>query len=114
MQAKPGHKFPLTLRHLKDSARNRGMVGCKRILNPNEFKQYTRITVNVEGVTEAQLLHNGNAALMKYDVVAACPGTLPAFVHLCKQAEIDIIRLDFSRRLPFNLDQKHVLSVCLV
>lgn len=96
----------------RETALQRGMTGAKQVESPDRFKQYTRVTLTVNDATEAQCLTTGNAALMKFDVVAASPRSLSAFLHLCKQADIDIISLDFSHRMAFHIDQKHVIVVC--
>lgn len=74
-----------------------------------EFSQYNRITVVVDDIADAQLLTVGNDILKQYDIVAAVPGNAKIFAYLCKNAEIDIISIDFARKLSFSMNKKLVL-----
>jgi RNase P/RNase MRP subunit p30 len=69
-------------------------------------RQMSRLTISVDEVVDAQTLTCGNEALRKFDIVAACPGNGKVFAFLCTTAEVDIICLDFDRRLPFSLNKK--------
>ena len=71
-----------------------------------ELRQISRLTVTVDDVTDAQSLHVSNPVLGMFDIVAARPGSVKVFAHLCKQADIDIIMLDFTHRIPFSLNKK--------
>ena len=108
IQLKVPKPFAVTKRLLADMASSRRLVGVQALQSPVDFKQYSRVTLIVDDATDAQTLTTGNAALMRFDVVAASPRSLSAFLHLCKQADVDIISLDFSHRMPFHIDQKHV------
>ena len=71
-----------------------------------DIRQLSRITVTVDDVIDAQLLTVGNAILNSFDIVAARPGNMKVMAYLCKTADIDIITLDFTHRLPFATNKK--------
>jgi ribonuclease P/MRP protein subunit RPP1 len=71
-----------------------------------DIRQLSRITVTIDDMIDAQTLTVGNAVLNSFDIVAVRPGNMKVFAHLCKVAEIDIITLDFTHRLPFALNKK--------
>jgi ribonuclease P/MRP protein subunit RPP1 len=60
---------------------------------------------------DAQSLTIGNETLKNFDIIAVCPGNIKVFAYLCKTAEIDIISLDFTHRLPFGLNKKLIDEV---
>lgn len=70
--------------------------------------QYQRITIVVDDIADAQSLHSSNDLLRPFDIVAATPGNGKVFAYLCKEADIDVISLDFSRHLPFSIAKKTV------
>ncbi|GLU02429.1 hypothetical protein SLE2022_196800 [Rubroshorea leprosula] len=72
------------------------------------FRQYTRLTVCVDNVPQCQALNSGNPILKSYDIVAATPLNQTAFDYTCEKAEVDIIAIDFSDRMPFRLKQPMV------
>uniref|UniRef100_A0A7S0SUW2 Uncharacterized protein n=1 Tax=Chromulina nebulosa TaxID=96789 RepID=A0A7S0SUW2_9STRA len=72
------------------------------------FKQYTRITLTIDELSDAQLLTTSNESIRNFDIVAVCPGNVVVFNYLCKQADIDIISLDFSRYINFLINKKLV------
>eukprot|EP00601_Ochromonadales_sp_CCMP2298_P011909 CAMPEP_0173266280 /NCGR_PEP_ID=MMETSP1142-20121109/29074_1 /TAXON_ID=483371 /ORGANISM="non described non described, Strain CCMP2298" /LENGTH=361 /DNA_ID=CAMNT_0014202175 /DNA_START=9 /DNA_END=1096 /DNA_ORIENTATION=- len=74
----------------------------------SEVQQLRRITIAVDDIVDAQSLTAGNTHLMGYDIVAATPGNAAVFAYLCKTAQIDIISIDFSRRLQFPFIKKLV------
>lgn len=104
---------PVTTKLIRESAQQRKLTGISPLRDAADFKQYTRITVIADDATDAQNLTTANAALMNFDIVASSPRSLSAFLHLCKQADVDIISLDFSHRMTFHIDQKHVSTVRL-
>lgn len=108
VQLKVPKPFAVSKRLLADMASSRCLAGVQALQSIDDFKQYSRVTLVVDDATDAQALTTGNAALMRFDIVAASPRSLSAFLHLCKQADVDIISLDFSHRMPFHIDQKHV------
>lgn len=73
-----------------------------------DLVQLNRLTVILDEVVDAQALTTGNDVLKAFDIVAASPGNAAVFAHLCKSAQVDIITLDFSRRLPFPIIKKQV------
>lgn len=72
----------------------------------SDIRQLNRITVTVDDVIDAQSLTVGNAILNSFDIVAARPGNMKVMAYLCKTAEIDIITLDLTHRLPFAANKK--------
>jgi hypothetical protein len=70
------------------------------------LRQLTRLTVTVDDVGDAQSLQTSNPLLGQFDLVVARPGNAKVFAHLCKHADVDMITLDFTHRLPFSLNKK--------
>ena len=79
-------------------------------LTPTTLRQLSRLTVSVEDVTEAQQLTASNDTLQQFDIIAATPGNIKVFAHLCKQSDIDIICLDFTHRQSFPINKKLVIE----
>ncbi|KAL6653402.1 hypothetical protein ACP70R_008980 [Stipagrostis hirtigluma subsp. patula] len=81
----------------------------RRLASPvsEPFRQYTRITLSLDSAAAAASALAPSAArlLRTYDLVAARPLTQAAFDHLCQVQcqQLDLISIDFSRRLPFRL-----------
>jgi len=73
-----------------------------------QLRQLSRLSVMVDDVADAQLLTVGNDVVKEFDIIAATPGNAKIFAHLCKTADIDIISLDMTRKLPFQLNKKLV------
>lgn len=71
-----------------------------------DLRQLTRLTMTVDDVIDAQSLTVGNVVLNSFDIVAVRPGNMKVMAYLCKTAEIDIITLDFTHRLPFATNKK--------
>jgi RNase P/RNase MRP subunit p30 len=82
--------------------------GLTQLQHPVQVEQLSRITVMVDEVVDAQSLTAGNESLKEFDIVAASPGNATVFAYLCKTAEVDIISIDFSRRVPFPMIKKQV------
>lgn len=76
--------------------------------SPAQLRQYSRLTISVEEIAEAQILSSPNDALSRFDIIAACPANSKVLGHLCRQGDIDIISLDFTHRLQFPLNKKMV------
>ncbi|KAK2996334.1 hypothetical protein RJ639_025657, partial [Escallonia herrerae] len=72
------------------------------------FRQYTRLTVCVDGPAQASALNSGNPILKSYDIVAVRPLNQSAFEQACQASEVDLIAIDFSEKLPFRLKQPMV------
>jgi RNase P/RNase MRP subunit p30 len=70
------------------------------------LRQLQRITLTIDDIIDAQSLTSGNELLKSFDIVAVRPENIKIFSYLCKTADIDIICLDFTHRLPFNLNKK--------
>ena len=71
-----------------------------------DLRQMSRINVTIDDVIDAQSLTSGNTILNSFDIIAVRPGNLKVMAYLCKTAEIDIITLDFTHRLPFSTNKK--------
>ncbi|XVE59174.1 hypothetical protein DITRI_Ditri05aG0024500 [Diplodiscus trichospermus] len=79
---------------------HRDLLGVPR---SSPFRQYTRLTVCIDNASQSQALNSGNPVLKTYDVVAVRPLNQNAFDHACEKAEVDIISIDFSDKVPFRL-----------
>ncbi|XP_022755700.1 uncharacterized protein LOC111303589 [Durio zibethinus] len=79
---------------------HRDLLGVPR---SSPFRQYTRLTVCIDTASQSQALNSGNPVLKTYDVVAVRPLNQNAFDQACEKAEVDIIAIDFSDKLPFRL-----------
>ena len=77
-----------------------------------DIKQFSRITVTVDEMADASSISVGNEALRAFDIVAICPGNGKIFSYACQTAEVDIISLDFTHRLPFSINKK-VLDIAV-
>ncbi|CAA0835128.1 Polymerase/histidinol phosphatase-like, partial [Striga hermonthica] len=74
----------------------------------SSFRQYTRLTVIVDIASHALALNAGNPIIRSYDIVAVRPMNQNAFDQACQTAEVDMIAIDFSDKLPFRLKQPMV------
>ncbi|CAH9130299.1 unnamed protein product [Cuscuta epithymum] len=72
------------------------------------FRQYTRLTVTVDSPVQASVLNSGNPITKSYNVVAVLPLNQNAFDQACQISEVDIITIDFSRKMLFRLKQPMV------
>ncbi|MFQ6638817.1 hypothetical protein Gotur_015198 [Gossypium turneri] len=79
---------------------HRDLLGVPR---SSPFRQYTRLTVCIDTASQSQALNSGNPILKTYDIVAVRPLNQNAFDQACEKAEVDIISIDFSDKLPFRL-----------
>ncbi|KAL1208557.1 Protein GAMETOPHYTE DEFECTIVE 1 [Cardamine amara subsp. amara] len=79
---------------------HRDLLGVPRA---TPFRQYTRLTIHVESNAQCQGLNSGNPILKSYDIVAVRPMNQNAFDYACEKAEVDIISIDFSDKMPFRL-----------
>jgi RNase P/RNase MRP subunit p30 len=108
-QYKPIPDVILTNLQLESARHRRGLVvPLESTLSSSSLRQLSRLTVSVEDVTEAQQLTTSNDTLKQFDIIAAAPSNVKVFAHLCKQADIDIIALDFSHRQSFPINKKLV------
>jgi RNase P/RNase MRP subunit p30 len=71
-----------------------------------KFRQISRLTVTVDEVIDAHALTAGNETLRTFDIVAARAGNSKVFAYLCRHADIDVITIDFTHRLPFLFNKK--------
>lgn len=74
------------------------------------LKQLNRITITIDDIVDAQVLTSGNDFLKKFDLLAVCPGNSKIFSYLCKTAEIDLISIDFTHKIPFPMKKKLVIN----
>jgi RNase P/RNase MRP subunit p30 len=72
----------------------------------SSLRQLTRVSLIIDEIKDAHVLHGTNQLLSQFDLVSVCPGNIAVFTYLCKTADIDIISLDFTHKLPFNLNKK--------
>jgi RNase P/RNase MRP subunit p30 len=109
--SKPQSPLVLNALELKQALKQRNLVigdaesgekGGENVLT----KQTSRITVVVDNAINAQSLTAGNSTLRAFDVVAARTSDAKTFEYLCTYADVDIISLDFSQKVPFPLDKK--------
>ena len=113
-------------RHLKPTAPRRLLSGAAALEpspidknspasssnnNPRAFQQFSRLTVTMDDMMEAQKLTCSNPLLQRFDIVAVTPGNFKILQYCCRTAEIDLICLDFTHRIPFSLDKKLVSAV---
>lgn len=81
----------------------------KRKANVDSYariKQLSRITITADDTTQAQTITSGNEILRAFDIVAVCPGTSQVFSFVCKQADVDLICLDFTHKFNYPLNKK--------
>ncbi|KAL2629615.1 hypothetical protein R1flu_014301 [Riccia fluitans] len=67
------------------------------------FRQFSRITVVVDNLNQANVVNSVNPVLKSYDLVAVRPTNQKMFNLACSQLEVDVISLDFTQRLPIRL-----------
>ncbi|KAF5206780.1 Ribonuclease p protein subunit p30 [Thalictrum thalictroides] len=79
---------------------HRGLLGVP-VNSP--FRQYTRLTVSVDNKIQSSALNSGNKVLKTYDLVAVRPLNQVAFEHACREAQVDIIAIDFTAWVPFQI-----------
>lgn len=102
---KPNQPFELEPSVISECSKLRKLV-CND--NCPQMTQLNRITVTIDEVVDGQTLTAGNEQLKCYDIVAASPGNAAVFAYLCKTAQIDLISIDFSRKVTFPLIKKQV------
>ena len=117
---KPFPDLALDVAQMRDSLKQRALVlgekpGLKSkgaqqtsFASTKAIRQMSRLTVALDEVIDAQTLTLGNEVLRKFDIIAATPGNAKVFAFLCNTAEIDLIALDFTHKLPFSLNKKHI------
>ncbi|XP_039004448.1 protein GAMETOPHYTE DEFECTIVE 1-like [Hibiscus syriacus] len=74
-----------------------------RVPISSPFRLYTRLTVCIDTASQSQALNSGNPVLKTYDIVAVRSLNQNTFDHACEKAEVDIISIDLSDKLPFRL-----------
>lgn len=72
------------------------------------IRQLHRVTLTIDDVMDIQALNATNDLLRAFDIVAVTPGNYKVFAQCCKQADIDVISIDFSHRVPFAINKKLV------
>lgn len=88
----------------RDALELRSLTNSKSTIT--DVRQLNRITITVDDMMDAQMLTLGNTTLNSFDIIAVRPGNIKVMTHLCKTADIDIITLDFTHRLPFSINKK--------
>ena len=112
--AHPGVVKPLASVELDTVQRREILPHCSLVnsrleltSNPTlQLRQLSRLSVLLDDIADAQALTIGNDIVRQFDIIAATPGNAKVFAHLCKNSDIEIISLDFSHRLPFQLNKK--------
>lgn len=75
------------------------------------FRQYARITVQLDDAAQAHQLNATHPVLKTYDIFAVRPTSEKAFHAACLTLEgVDIISLDLSQRLPFQLKRPYIVG----
>ncbi|KAF9436862.1 Ribonuclease P protein subunit p30 [Entomortierella beljakovae] len=72
------------------------------------MKQYSRLTLVVDDISQNYGLNTSNSAVSSYDIIAVQPTNEKLFQAACGTFEVDIISLDMSARLPFYLKHSTV------
>mmetsp|Transcript_6405 Transcript_6405/g.10480 ORF Transcript_6405/g.10480 Transcript_6405/m.10480 type:complete len:288 (+) Transcript_6405:40-903(+) len=75
------------------------------------FRQLTRVTVVIEDTNQLNLLSARQGAHNTYDIVAVRPTSEKAFSACCGSQDVDIISLDLSTRLPWNIRVPHLSQI---
>lgn len=104
--SKSAHTLPVA--DMNASLAMRRLAGTQS----STLEQYQRLTVIVDDFAEAQSLHSSNDSLKPFDILSATPANAKVFNHLCREADIDIISIDFTRHLPFSIAKKTVRCFC--
>ncbi|KAI8601667.1 RNase P subunit p30-domain-containing protein [Dissophora ornata] len=71
-------------------------------------KQYSRLTLVVDDISQNYGLNTNNPGVSSYDILAVQPTNEKLFQAACGTFEVDIISLDMSARLPFYLKHSTV------
>ncbi|KAH7056827.1 ribonuclease P/MRP protein subunit RPP1 [Linnemannia elongata] len=72
------------------------------------LKQYSRLTLVVDDISQNYGLNTNNPSIASYDILAVNPTNEKLFQAACGTFEVDIISLDMSARLPFYLKHSTV------
>ncbi|KAG0092811.1 hypothetical protein BGZ92_008522 [Podila epicladia] len=72
------------------------------------LKQFSRLTLVVDDVSQNYGLNANNPSVLAYDILAVQPTNEKLFQAACGTFEVDIISLDMSARLPFYLKHSTV------
>ncbi|KAG0327467.1 hypothetical protein BGZ99_007551 [Dissophora globulifera] len=72
------------------------------------LKQYSRLTLVVDDISQNYGLNTNNPSVSSYDILAVQPTNEKLFQAACGTFEVDIISLDMSARLPFYLKHSTV------
>ncbi|MED6158344.1 hypothetical protein PIB30_031974 [Stylosanthes scabra] len=79
-----------------------------RIPLSTPFRQYTRVTVCVDNPFQTNAVYCDNPILMTYDLLAIKPSNQVTFDMACQKSDVDIITIDFSKKLPFKIKSNMV------
>ncbi|KAK9727290.1 hypothetical protein RND81_05G271500 [Saponaria officinalis] len=99
-------RFPLSSLLKLHASLSAGASFHRRLLGVPDntaFRQYTRLTVVVDSDAQSSALNSGNPVLKTYDLVAVRPLNQTLFDHACTSAQVDMISIDFGKKLPFRL-----------
>jgi ribonuclease P/MRP protein subunit RPP1 len=102
---KPKESIPLSTIEISEVMKQRCLINSAPF---TEIKQYNRITLVVDDISDAQGITANNDHLRSFDIVAVLPGNQKVLAHICKNADVDLICFDFTRRIPFQINKKIV------
>lgn len=103
---KPLPIFELSVTEKQSALRQRSLTIESLSL---DYCQLNRLTYTVDDViTDGPSLASNYEINKQFDIVAAIPGNTKALTYLCKEADIDIISIDISRKLSFPINKKLV------
>ncbi|KAF9405472.1 hypothetical protein BGZ94_003526 [Podila epigama] len=80
----------------------------KLVLPDVNIKQYSRLTLAVDEISQNYGLNASNPSVLSYDILAVQPTNEKLFQAACGTFEVDIISLDMSARLPFYMKHSTV------
>eukprot|EP00158_Paraphelidium_tribonemae_P001882 Partr_v1_DN24900_c0_g1_i2_m29910 putative ribonuclease p len=80
-----------------------GSVPSKFLSSSELPLRLSRLTIRVADSSTVAKINSGSNAISSYDIIAARPENEKAFQQCCKDANVDIISLDMTTRLPFQL-----------
>ena len=99
------HSHPAAAPDTSDTSSN---VESKKNVAQALIRQLSRVTVVLDDALDVHSLGAGNDLLRAFHIVAVRPTNARAFSAVCQNADVDVISLDISRRLPFPLNRKLV------
>lgn len=96
----------VALNHVVESKLPKSKCPFKKIDFPGrkeEFGQYSRLTIVMDNPQHNLGINPNNEVIQSYDFIAIQPLNDKMFQVACNTLEIDIITLDMTSRIPFNI-----------